>query len=151
MAKNANAKPFRVDQSPNFYIYSIQAAAFANLNEVLRPHGITTPGWRVLANLQERDGVSLRELAAQTSIDVSNLSKLIGVLQKRGLVTKRASKEDARVILIKITAAGRRKFHEALPYAREILDLSVVGFTSEEQTQFMDLLRRMKQNVTARS
>lgn len=139
---------FSVEDSPNYYIYSIGARSFFNLTNALRPYSLGPPAWRVLANLQENDGVSLRGLARRTTIDVSNLSKLINTLSKQGLVRKKHSENDARVVLTFITDKGRQKFESALPVVRQVQEQGLSGFRDRERVLFMDFLKRMMKNVS---
>ena len=143
------AAKFSVEQSPNYYIYSIQARSYANLSGVLRPYDLNPPAWRVLANLQERDGISVRDLARRTAIDVSNLSKLVNAMARSGLVQKGPSAQDARVSLTFLTDAGRAKFAAALPAVEQVLDHSLAGFSAAERSRFLDYLARMLKNVNA--
>lgn len=140
---------FQVEESPNYYIYSIQARSYANLSSALREHDLGPPGWRVIANLQEKDGISVRDLARRTATDVSNLSKLINAMAREGLVTKEASAQDGRVMLTYITEAGRAKFEAALPAVLDVLDRSLAGFSKKEKAQFLGYLGRMMKNVNA--
>lgn len=149
MAKKNKAK-FSVEDSHAYYIYSIQAASYAKLADVVRPHGLTTPAWRVIANLQEKDGISVRDLAQRTVIDVSNLSKLITAMSGQRLVTKKRSTEDARVMLVHITEKGRKTFEAALPAVRQVLDYNLEGFSDKERDRFHLYLQRMMQNVGSR-
>jgi len=138
---------FSVEDSHAYYIYSLQSLSYAALAEALRPHDLTPPAWRVLANLQENDEVGVRDLARRTVVDVSNLSKLITAMTDRGFLRKKRSPADARVTLVYITAAGRRMFETALPAVRGVLDNNLAGFSDAERDEFLGYLRRMMTNA----
>ena len=70
------------------------------------------PQARVLFELAHRDGVTAAELARDLSLDRSYLSRLLGGLEKRGLVLRARDKRDARRQSLALTAAGRRAFGE---------------------------------------
>lgn len=152
-AAGASSPEFRVEDSHAYYIYSLQSLSYAALAEALRQHALTPPAWRVLANLQEHDGVGVRELARRTVVDVSNLSKLITVMSgpgpKGGFLRKKRSATDARVTLVYITAKGRKKFETALPAVRGVLDRNLAGFSDAERAQFIVYLKRMMKNANA--
>lgn len=139
---------FSVEDSHAYYIYSIQAASYAALADAVRGHGLTTPAWRVIANLQETDGISIRDLARRTVVDVSNLSKLIAAMSAEGLVVKKRSASDARVMLVHITSNGRKTFEAAVPAVREVLDRNLDGFSDQERDRFRSYLKRMMENVS---
>lgn len=146
MAKK-NKPGFSVEDSHAYYIYSIQAASYALLAEALRPHALTPPAWRVLANLQEKDEIGVRDLARRTVVDVSNLSKLITAMTAKGLLRKKRSPSDARVTLVYLTAKGRAKFESALPAVRGVLDHNLAGFSDRERETFRGYLKRMMKNA----
>lgn len=125
----------------------LQSLSYAALAVALRPHDLTPPAWRVLANLQEDNGIDVRDLARRTVVDVSNMSKLITEMKDRGHLRKKRSTADARVRLVYITAAGRRKFETALPATRGVLDNNLAGFSDLECGQFLSYLRRMMGNA----
>ena len=140
---------FSVKDLPYYYVYSIQARSFSNVTNALRPYGIGTPTWRVLANLQEEDGISVRDLARRTTFDVSNLSKLINTMSEQGFVKKIPSKSDARVVLVYITNEGRELFETVLPAVREVQEQGLVNFTASERETLMKLLQRLMSDVSA--
>jgi DNA-binding MarR family transcriptional regulator len=73
----------------------------------LERHGITLPMYRVLATLTQNDDQRLGDLAALADMEVSTLSRLIGSMQSRRLVTRRRSGKDARAVRIRISDHGR--------------------------------------------
>ena len=77
------------------------AASFSA--ELKAEHGITLAMWRVLAALHHRDGQLVGELARMTTVEVSTLSRMLGTMQRRGLIERRrpavqAVDSDARTV-----------------------------------------------------
>jgi MarR family transcriptional regulator, organic hydroperoxide resistance regulator len=70
-------------------------------------HDITLPMYRVLATLTRHDDQRLGDLASLAGMEVSTLSRLIGSMQARRLVTRRRSGKDARAVRIRISDHGR--------------------------------------------
>ncbi len=69
--------------------------------------GVTLSMYRVLAALSRQEDVRLGELADLTDMEVSTLSRLIGTMQSRRLVSRRRSGKDARAVRIRATDQGR--------------------------------------------
>jgi MarR family transcriptional regulator, organic hydroperoxide resistance regulator len=69
--------------------------------------GVTLSMYRVLAALNRQEDVRLGELAELTDMEVSTLSRLIGSMQTRRLVSRRRSGKDARAVRIRATDQGR--------------------------------------------
>jgi DNA-binding MarR family transcriptional regulator/predicted N-acetyltransferase YhbS len=65
---------------------------------------------RVLYELAHRDDLTAKVLGAELELDAGYLSRLIGAFERRGLITRTASKTDGRQRQLLLTAAGRRAF-----------------------------------------
>jgi MarR family transcriptional regulator, organic hydroperoxide resistance regulator len=69
--------------------------------------GVTLSMYRVLAALHGQEEFRLGELAALADMEVSTLSRLIGSMQTKRLVSRRRSGKDARAVRIRATEQGR--------------------------------------------
>jgi len=125
----------------------------SSFSETLKEeHGLALSMWRVLAALHHRDGQFVGELARMTTVEVSTLSRMLGTMQRRGLVERRrpalqAVGSDARTVAIHLTEAGRalteRLIPEALRYEATALD----GFTEDEARMLKSMLGRLFENM----
>jgi MarR family transcriptional regulator, organic hydroperoxide resistance regulator len=95
-----NALPFLLTRA------GLRTAEVFTARELDR-HDITLPMYRVLATLVRSDDQRLGDLAALADMEVSTLSRLIGSMQTRRLVTRRRSGKDARAVRIRISDHGR--------------------------------------------
>lgn len=79
--------------------------------------GITANEYTTLMCLSEAHGRELRmaDLANAAALSASRMTRLVDDLQARGLVTKRASAEDGRGNIAKLTPAGLAKLKKAWP------------------------------------
>ena len=73
----------------------------------LQPLGLTYTQYVALLALWERDGLSVGELGERLYLDSGTLTPLLKKLEQRGLITRRRSAEDERVVLICLTEEGR--------------------------------------------
>jgi len=85
---------------------SMRAAALFEARELAR-HNVSIAAYRVLVTLARHDDQRLGDLAALADIEMSTLSRLIGTMQTRRLVTRRRSGKDARAVRIRISDHGR--------------------------------------------
>ncbi|MER5867164.1 MarR family transcriptional regulator [Kitasatospora sp. NPDC002040] len=69
----------------------------------------------------ERDSLRVQDLAHQVHLSQSALSRLIGRLEKAGLVDRAMCASDRRGIYVMLTEAGRERYREAQPVHREVL------------------------------
>jgi len=120
------------------------AAAFA---EEVRPLGATLQMWRVLAALREKDGRRMGDLGTTTSIDVSTLTRLVDGMEKKGLVARRRLDQDARVVTLHATAAGRRLTSRIVPIAGRYERVALAGFDKREAATLKAALRQLYANM----
>jgi DNA-binding MarR family transcriptional regulator len=85
--------------------------------DLVRAVGITANEYTTLMCLSEAPNRELRmaDLAGAASLSPSRMTRLVDDLQERGLVTKRASSEDGRGNVAKLTPAGLAKLKVAWP------------------------------------
>lgn len=79
--------------------------------DLARTVGISVRQYTTLISLSEVPGREMRmtDLAKATGLSASRTSRLVGDLQNQGLVTKRASSEDGRGYVARLTRAGTAK------------------------------------------
>jgi DNA-binding MarR family transcriptional regulator len=84
---------------------------------VLEPLGLTHPQYLVMLALWSEDGRSVGTLASTLALEPATLSPLLKRLESAGLVVRRRSTTDERVLVIGLTDAGRalRSEAEAIP------------------------------------
>ncbi|HYD68763.1 homoprotocatechuate degradation operon regulator HpaR [Azospirillum sp.] len=82
-------------------------AVMARFRPLLREHDLTEQQWRVLRALTTVDGLRAGELARVSCISMPSLSRILKVLEKRGLTVRTAEESDLRAVQIAISATGR--------------------------------------------
>jgi MarR family transcriptional regulator, organic hydroperoxide resistance regulator len=98
----------------------------------LEAYDVTLPMYRVMASLWERPDQRLSDLAEMTKIEVSTLSRLVGTLKRKGLLSRRRLQQNARAVAINLTARGRALTEELIPIAIHFADVAVRSRTPEE-------------------
>lgn len=80
--------------------------------------GLTIPEWRILAHLSQTDAVSVREINLRADLEKSKASRAAQRLEEAGLISKRPSRADRRLVELSLTARGREVMTELAPLAR---------------------------------
>lgn len=101
-----------------FPIYAAANAIQKAYRPLLAPLGLTYPQYLVMLVLWERDGVSLGDIGRRLHLDSGTLTPLLKRLEAAGIVERRRSDEDERVVVITLTAKGRalKADAEPIPY-----------------------------------
>ncbi len=126
------------------------AGLAARLAAQIAEHGLAAVEFEVLMRLARSPGGSLRmsDLAAQTSMSTSGITRLVDRLERGGLVERRACPSDRRGALAVVTAAGRHRLAAVLPGHLELIDKWFTGQLSRTQLEAMLAgLRRVRDAV----
>ena len=119
------------------------------LESKLKPHRLNHSEFLTLMILYSRpDGSSTPgELCEYATQGATNMTRIANTLVKRGLITRGASKEDRRRVLIRITPAGRRLVQKMLPPMFPQLGAMFAGFSDSDKRQLDRLLRKLAGNL----
>lgn len=110
-------------------VLSLHARTACELDRRLNPHGLGASDFEVLDLLAEGNPdegdctYRVQELADRVHLSQSALSRLVGRLEKDGLVSRRICSEDRRGVRVTLTEAGRARHEEAKPVQRAVLEL----------------------------
>jgi len=115
----------------------------------LEAYGVTLPMYRVMAALWERGDRRLGELSEVTSIELSTLSRLVGTLSRKGLVSRRRLDANARAVEINLTAEGRALTRQLIPFALHYEEVGLRGFHPGEVAELKRSLVSVYENLTA--
>ena len=93
------------------------ANAFRNHLEstVLAPHDLTWTGWVVLWVVWIWGDIETRHAATEAGISKGTLTGVVGTLEGRGFLTRRTHPDDARRVLLSLTAKGKRLMTSLFP------------------------------------
>ncbi|MFB7497492.1 MarR family winged helix-turn-helix transcriptional regulator [Streptomyces sp. NPDC056161] len=108
-------------------ILSVHARTMCEIDRVLHPHGLGASDFEVLDVLaaespREGDQCRVQNLAGRVHLSQSALSRLIGRLEKDGLVVRSVCAEDRRGVWVTLTGKGRDLHAEVLPLQRAVLE-----------------------------
>ncbi|MFJ9348101.1 MarR family winged helix-turn-helix transcriptional regulator [Streptomyces sp. NPDC101237] len=108
-------------------ILSVHARTMCEIDRVLHPHGLGASDFEVLDRLAaetpaEGDHCRVQNLVGQVHLSQSALSRLIGRLEKDGLVERSVCVEDRRGVWVALTPRGRALHAEVRPLQRAALE-----------------------------
>jgi MarR family 2-MHQ and catechol resistance regulon transcriptional repressor len=97
---------------------------FAKFSAQFAEHDLATAEFEVLLRLSRSPGNALRmsDLAAQTSLTTSGITRLVDRLERSGLLSRQACPSDRRGLLAALTDAGRQRVAAVLPGHLALID-----------------------------
>jgi DNA-binding MarR family transcriptional regulator len=104
---------------------------------------ITFSQWVALVSL--RDGLTntCADIARHMGHDSGATTRLIDQLEARGLVVRKRSQEDRRVVNLSLTPEGRAVAKSLTPRILEFWNIVLDDFSSSEVTHLIELLTRL--------
>jgi MarR family transcriptional regulator, 2-MHQ and catechol-resistance regulon repressor len=113
--------------------FGLLAEAFAGLSArfavQFAEHGLSPIEFEVLIRLARSTDHQLRmtDLAAQTSLSTSGVTRVVDRMERDGLVRRRACPTDRRSSYTVVTAAGLVRLEETLPGHLELIEKWFTG------------------------
>ena len=109
------AKSFDLATSPSHLLRRANQLATDFYDDEDEADGLTQRQLAVLHAVDLNDGMSQTDLVKLTGIDRSTLADMIMRMQKRDLLMRKRTEEDARANSVRITTIGRRALRASMP------------------------------------
>lgn len=138
---------YNPDDSIGFLLNRTNTRAKNELLQVLKPYDLTPEQWGLLKRLWDQDGVSQKYLAERTSKDQPTTARILQKMERKGLIERRSSPDDARVLLVFLTDRGRNLEEELIPLVGGVLSRALSGFTEGEVEDLRRMLNRIFHNL----
>ncbi|MBT2502881.1 MarR family winged helix-turn-helix transcriptional regulator [Curtobacterium sp. ISL-83] len=132
--------------------------AFHLMRVVLQEHGarwterlpdLTKPQYAVLKALAGTDGLDQKALGEVSATTKATLAEMLGRMETRGLIERRADTADARRRVVLLTPAGSAKLAEARIVA-DALEREMLGVLPEaDVVGLADTLTRLRAAIRA--
>jgi DNA-binding MarR family transcriptional regulator len=129
-------------------IMRAQQILIAELDALLRPHGLTFARYEalVLLGFSREGALPLRLIGQRLMVHPTSVTNIINRLEAQGLVVRRPNPADGRGTLAEITAAGRQVAQRATADLMAA-DFCLGGYEGAQLEQMFAMLRGLR--VTA--
>jgi DNA-binding MarR family transcriptional regulator len=114
----AEPSEFKLAESPALLLHRALQLANERFAVLVGEDGLSLRQFAVLAAANDNPGLSQSDLVRATSIDRSTLADMIARMEKRGLLTREASTQDARANAIRLTPEGDAMLQWACQHAK---------------------------------
>lgn len=131
--------------SPNLLmllsVLKFNAKMTRSLDRTLNVHGLSLTEWLVLHHLMAQDGRCLAraELADVVDLTPSGVTRLLGPMEKLGMVEKQSHARDARKSMVRVTQAGQVLYLDGLRSVEAKLTVLFDGLGSKQVYTLMTL------------
>jgi DNA-binding MarR family transcriptional regulator len=124
-------------------------AMFRHLSKLMNEQDlpITPDQFRVLSHLWQQDGRPQSELAHCTNRNRANVTRIIDILEREGIVERKDDASDRRVFRIYLTDLGKSLREETARCAEKSIRDSLAGLSPEEIETCTKVLLKIQKNV----
>jgi MarR family transcriptional regulator, organic hydroperoxide resistance regulator len=117
------------------------------MDEELRPRGVTTAELQILKAVQGAPGSSGAQLARVCYMTPQSMQSLIQKTEADGWIERRKGKGNERVLAASLTAAGEALLRDAESVVKRIEKRLWAGIPTDEIVGMVNLLERCLENI----
>ncbi|WP_461210644.1 MarR family winged helix-turn-helix transcriptional regulator [Desulfocurvus sp. DL9XJH121] len=141
---------FSLDQCVAYAIARTGKAIKFELRHYFREADIdlTSEQYALLCRLWEREGRSQKELAECSFKDTANITRMLDVLEGKGIVRRQRDSKDRRTYRIYLTDAGRALRDVVNPVVLAQETRAYACLTEKEQRQLLEMLNRLYNHIS---
>lgn len=130
-----------------YQVKQLERAIRADLETVLRPHGVTTFQYTALTVLAHRDGLTSAALARRSFVTAQSMGDMVTTLENRGLISRCVDPNHARRLTISLTPAGRELLNDVAGDVTKVEAGMTSGLSARQRRDFGDYLRDCLHNL----
>lgn len=129
----------------HLYVVLSRASQWVNAHSHhdIRKTGLNPTEFGVLEFLYHKGPQPLQQIGEKILISSGNITYVVDKLERKGLVARRASPDDRRVIYADVTEEGRSFMDSKFPGHRLAVEHAVEALTPEERRQAIALLKKL--------
>ncbi len=126
-------------------IMRAQQILLAELDRILRPHGLTFARYEalVLLSFSRSGALPLRVIGQRLMVHPTSVTNTISRLEKQGMVVRKPNPRDGRGTLAEITDRGRAAVQRTTAELMSA-DFSMGGYDTGQLSEIFDLLRGLR-------
>jgi len=136
------------DQSLGYVVNHVARLMAGALHARIAPQGVVPGQFAQLLALYERDGVTQQELCEIVQVEQPTMANTLARMERDGLIMRQPHPDDGRKQLIHLTKKARFLEATLIESALEVNANATVGFSQTERAALMDLLARVRTNLT---
>ncbi|HLP94905.1 MAG TPA: MarR family transcriptional regulator [Saprospiraceae bacterium] len=140
---------FKFENSLGRILGVAHTAMFRHLGKLMKEQNlpITPEQFSVLSHLWQKDGLQQSELALCTNRNRANVTRIIDILEREGIVERKDDENDRRVFRIHLTTKGKSLREVTAKCAEQSIKDSIKGLTKEEIETCTKVLLKIQSNL----
>jgi DNA-binding MarR family transcriptional regulator len=131
------ASTHQLDRSPIHQLHRAGQCAADIFQAEMGLDDLTPRQYAVLLTVSQNEGLSQTQLVDKTGIDRSTLADIVRRMLKKGLLTRRRTREDARAYAVRLTDEGWKSLQRADPVAGRVDERILSALPPAQRERFL--------------
>jgi MarR family transcriptional regulator, transcriptional regulator for hemolysin len=137
-----------LDRAFGFVVHDVARLLAKRFDQRAKSLGLTRAQWRALAFLAREEGINQARLADILEVEPITLVRLVDRMEEAGWLMRRPHPTDRRLRLLFLTEKARAIFARMRVIGAAVREDALAGLTSEEHDRLIDLLLRVRTNLS---
>lgn len=138
---------FREEEHIGFLIRQVAHLSHQRFNQSLEKEGITAMQEGILSFLNRHHGSTQTQLKDYLLIKASSVTKLVDQLEDKGLLTRTAHPNDARIKLLQLTSTGQNLQNHLWNIKISVEAEITQNLTEDQRTAMLFSLQKMRETL----
>lgn len=152
MAKNdQKIGPLHIDfVLEDYVLYNLvrlSATYSAEMDNALKRHGLNTTKWRILSLLKDKNPSTVGELARRSVIKLPTITRMLDRMEQEGLITRRASDYDGRVVEISMTEQADVVLQQVRTIGQNVFEQAFANVSPGDIDHMTQTLKLIRENL----
>lgn len=135
-----------LEESIGFLIKQAQIALHRTIDSKMAELDLTAMQWGPLILISYGKSTTAAELSRCAAVETSTMTRMLDRLEAKGLLIRKRSESDRRVIFLELTEEGKRLVSKVPYLLADSLNQHLRGFSEEELATFKSMLKRITAN-----
>ncbi|HTN60039.1 MAG TPA: MarR family transcriptional regulator [Devosia sp.] len=132
-------------------IFSVTKHLRRTIEQQARLQDMTLPQWRALAQVHHSDGLSQAALATLIETDPMTTSKIVRLLEARGLVERLPDPADSRAKIVRATPPVTQMVQAMKANVAELHNAMLIGISEADQETLVRVLNQISDNLAGQA
>jgi DNA-binding MarR family transcriptional regulator len=130
-----------------YLVKQAELAVRAQMDELLRPYGLTAQQYTALTVLERHPDISVSQLARNSFVTAQSMADMIAGLEDRGLIERHRDQVDRRRLAIALSPAGQALLDHYRNPVIELESRMLQGITRPQATALRRALTTCHANL----
>jgi DNA-binding MarR family transcriptional regulator len=148
MGKTKKRVVTRAEDMSGYLVKRAQSLINLSLEEIVSKHGLGIPHYVVLILLAETPGLPNAELARKAFVTPQSMNEVLQRLEASGLVERRPSHSNARILNAQLTQTGEKKWRSVNDDLLKLEERLLQGLSRDEVRALNLSLETIIRNMT---